>query len=119
MGIYRSWCLLIGALAFAPWISEPWWSNLGSTKQLYKKKKFGVRFIIWSSVRSPESTRLQVWGEIIVDARVVIRNNTERALVHFAQFPRPLPWECCEAVIVEDLKKICREQIEVGINIGI
>ena len=52
-----------------------------------RRKKFGVRFIIWSSVRSPENTRLQVWGEIIVDARVVTRNNTETALVHFAHSP--------------------------------
>lgn len=71
---------------------------------------------MWSSIGSPEKMRFAGFGGDNVGAHEVITDNPERTLIRLPTAPQG---SAGEAVIMEDLKESCGEQVQVGRDLGL
>lgn len=106
----RSAVRTICALAVVTMFIEPRGSNLSGIRQLFKEKRYRIRLILWSSIRSPESVRRRVGGDHYRHTCRWKKHHRKR-WVHFAQFPQ---WGHVAKLVVEDLQKSFVEQIRVS-----
>lgn len=73
-----------------------------------RRKRYRIKLITWSSIKSPENVRLHIFGVLILDTRAMLRNNI------LAQFCPMVIF--CKTEVMDNLKKKYIEQTEVSIK---